>query len=158
LAARIVLTTGCRVGEVSGITLSEVTSGEWCIPAERTKAGRAFVTYLHSDLIDELERLAESFPLPENAVSQATRRICKQLGMPAYSAHDMRRTVGTVMARKGVAPDIRSRFLNHAATGVTDRHYNVYDYAGEKLEVADMLQAHMAELGILPKSPHLENN
>lgn len=163
LAIRIILVTGCRVSEVCGMTYQEIGHREvrenvWTVPASRTKSGRDFVTFIPDRLCADAwfnykrrgaRKEDNVFLCRPSSVSQAVRRLCASAGIPEFSCHDLRRTVGTILARDGVSPDIRSRFLNHAATGVTDRHYNVYDYSAEKLEVSRMLVAKMEALGIL---------
>ena len=54
-----------------------------------------------------------------------------------WTLHDLRRTVGTHMARLGITKDVRARVLNHAMQGVTDRAYNVFDYASDKRSALD---------------------
>jgi integrase len=48
------------------------------------------------------------------------------------SAHDLRRTLATRLARAGVAAEDISACLNHTRTSVTARHYDLYDRAREK--------------------------
>ena len=50
------------------------------------------------------------------------------------TVHDLRRTVGTNLARLGVSKDIRARILNHVegARSVTDAVYNQHEFWAEK--------------------------
>ena len=48
------------------------------------------------------------------------------------SAHDLRRTLATRLAAAGVPAEDISTCLNHKRTGVTARHYDLYDRAREK--------------------------
>src|SRR3954464_10597422 len=52
----------------------------------------------------------------------------------APTPHDLRRTVGTRLAELRVSKEIRDRVLNHTASDVGTKHYNLDDYAEEKRE------------------------
>jgi hypothetical protein len=43
----------------------------------------------------------------------------------------------------GISTDIRGRVLNHAAQGVTERHYTPYDFAAEKRSALDRWAAEL---------------
>jgi integrase len=60
-----------------------------------------------------------------------------------WTLHDLRRTVSSHMARLGISTDIRGRVLNHAAQGVTERHYTPYDFAAEKRSALDRWAAEL---------------
>jgi integrase len=67
--------------------------------------------------------------------SKAIERTRERLGLGDVRFHDLRRTVGTAMARFGVPHEIRQRVLNHGGSrsrGVTDDVYGWYDYMPEK--------------------------
>ncbi len=63
----------------------------------------------------------------------------------AWRFHDLRRTVGTGMARLGVPTATISRVLNHKEGGVT-KIYNRYGYLDEKREALDKWARHVATL------------
>lgn len=156
LAIKIILSTGVRVGECVGMRQKELDgSGEWLLGKERTKAGREFLTLLPLELSAVLRRRVDppltgtSGPLTAGAVNQALGRICEQAGVTKVSPHDLRRTFGTILARRGYTGELRARLLNHAASGVTDRHYNVYDYLEEKKSALRDVHKYLAEVGIL---------
>lgn len=163
-AIRTILSTGVRVSEACGMTYSEIgvaapgNCTEWEIPGSRTKSGRAFITFLPGELTSQLldqykrrdaRRSSEALVATSTAVRQALTKMCKRAGIDHYSPHDLRRTVGTLLAKAGVPPSTRARFLNHAVAGVTDRHYNCWDYSAEKLEACQIVQTKMRDLGIL---------
>lgn len=165
LAIRVMLCTGVRVGECTGMTygeLGQLKDGglyEWNLPGSRTKNGRDFLCYLPtSELCHEFlgryekRRATKSelvFRSNAGTVRQAMKRMCDAVGIDHYSPHDLRRTVGTLLAREGYNPDLRGVFLNHAKAGVTDRHYNQYDYATEKAEMALVIHEIMRKTGVL---------
>ena len=73
---------------------------------------------------------------PRGNVGEDARRPCrpKVRGIPTATEHDLRRTVGTNLARLGVSKDIRARILNHVegARSVTDAVYNQHEFWAEK--------------------------
>jgi integrase len=69
------------------------------------------------------------------SVSKAIERTRERLGLGNIRFHDLRRTVGTEMAKFGVPHETRQRVLNHGGSrsrGVTDDVYGWYDYMPEK--------------------------
>jgi integrase len=57
--------------------------------------------------------------------SRAKDALDRALGeqVAEWNTHDLRRSCATGMAKLGVAPHVISAVLNHAAVGVTQRHY-----------------------------------
>jgi integrase len=155
---KLCLLTGQRVGEVAGIHSNELDlrARTWTIPAARSKNG-----YLHevplSDaalvVIREAEGKTFLFPdrkgdagLTSHEVSKTIRRAQSRFGLAQWTAHDLRRTVVTGMARLGVTPIVLGHCINHRSVtkaGVTLSVYCEYDYAREKREALDLWAAHL---------------
>jgi integrase len=165
LALQLVLVTGCRRSEVSGMTSDELTDDGWLIPETRTKNGRAHyvpLSALAKDIIHQAMTLATAdeqrrakrdghavrnvvavFPgrggvgsVAGSALMLGMRRIVMKWRERA-TPHDCRRTVATRMAKAGIPNEIVAAVLGHAPTGVTRRHYNLYDHAPEKRAALD---------------------
>jgi integrase len=154
---KLCLVTGQRVGEVAGITRSEVDlkAREWRLPGERTKNGFSHVVPL-SDLAIHLikEAMANAgegepiFPCGEGSLSPVAvaRTILRanttgRFGIASWSAHDLRRSALTAMARLGVAPIVLGHVANHRTTtraGVTLSVYSHYAYDKEKRAAIDL--------------------
>ena len=66
--------------------------------------------------------------------ARATKLLAAPFGSPNATVHDLRRTVGTNLARLGVSKDMRARLLNHVdgARSVTDAVYNQHEFWAEK--------------------------
>ena len=66
--------------------------------------------------------------------ARATKLLAAPFGSPNATVHDLRRTVGTNLARLGVSKDIRARVLNHVdgARSITDAVYNQHEFWAEK--------------------------
>jgi integrase len=161
---KLCLVTAQRVGEVAGIVPPELdlTAREWRLPSNRTKNAYAHVVPL-SDLAIRIikEAIADAgegaplFPCGDGSLAPAVvaRTILRanetgRFGIAQWSAHDLRRTALTAMARLGVAPIVLGHVANHRSTtraGVTLAVYSQYAYDREKREAlslwADRLSA-----------------
>ena len=165
---KLCLVTGQRVGEVAGIVAAEIDlkAREWRLPGNRTKNGHAHVVPF-SDLAIEIikeamadneaengSKSAQLFPCGEGSLSpvavartilranEITReRPLGRFGIAPWSAHDLRRTALTGMARLGVAPIVLGHVANHRTTtraGVTLAVYSQYTYDKEKRAALDL--------------------
>ena len=150
----------------------------WTVPAERTKAGRVQLVPLPDravKLIKEALKLAREgqakapdfvFPSPRtgddpddaravtpDSVTRAMARLCKGLGLPLVSPHDLRRTGASAMAseRLGIAPYVVSHVLGHSgdlggAAAVTWRHYAQHDFMPEKRRALEAWEGLLLEI------------
>jgi integrase len=86
--------------------------------------------------------------LGDYTVRQALQRLFEsgRLTCPHFTAHDLRRTLETGLARLGVVREIRDRVLNHKPQGVGDQHYNRHDYAAEKRAALALWAKHVEGL------------
>jgi len=68
-----------------------------------------------------------------NAVADISKRLIetKRINAP-FKLSDIRRTAETMLARIGVAKDIRAQLLSHGLGGVQDRNYDRHTYMEEK--------------------------
>ena len=86
--------------------------------------------------------------LGDYTARQALQRLFEsgRLTCPRFTAHDLRRTLETGLARLGVVREIRDRVLNHKPQGVGDQHYNRHDYAAEKRAALALWAKHVEGL------------
>jgi integrase len=177
---RLMLLTGQRRGEISQAEKSEFDldgrDPVWTIPGTRTKNGLLHRLPL-CPLAGEFFRLAFSasssetqyvfasptrldVPIGASAVTRAMARLTKELGIAGASPHDLRRTVGTEMAKLGLPSHVRALILNHSPRhrSVTDAVYNRYAYDTEKRAALQLWEDTLT--GILrsrrPKDSRLE--
>lgn len=109
-AIKIILLTGVRTAELRLATWDEFNFDEslWTIPAEHCKGGETHKIYLSNQVKDLLTSLKHESdcghviygespyrPLSENALSRAIARIQERIGIPKWTAHDLRRTFAT---------------------------------------------------------------
>jgi integrase len=158
---KLCLVTAQRVGEVAGMMRAELDlkAREWRLPGQRTKNGHAHVVPL-SDIALAIikEAMAEAgegalFPCGRGSLSPVAvartilraneithERPLGRFGISPWSAHDLRRTTLTGMARLGVAPIVLGHVANHRTTtraGVTLAVYSHYAYDKEKRAALD---------------------
>lgn len=165
---RLLLLTAQRRTEVAGALKSELAltgrSAVWTIPGERTKNGLLHRVPLcpraRAEFAAAVARSpADSpyvFPSPDdpqqhisaNAITRAMSRLVAEMKINKVSPHDLRRTVGTQMAKLRVPLHVRSLVLNHSAQsrGVTDAVYNRYAYDTEKREALSAWEVALAKL------------
>jgi integrase len=161
---KLCLVTVQRVGEVAGMDLAELDfkTKNWTLPGVRTKNGHAHVVPLTDLAISIIKEAAGDRtkgpvfwnaegdgPLPPRAVAKtiaAAQRVrpgkdTARCPIAEWTAHDLRRTGVTGMARLGVAPIVLGHVVNHRSitkAGVTMSVYAHYDYASEKREALEL--------------------
>jgi integrase len=165
---KLCLVTAQRVGEVAGLVPAELDLGarEWRIPGSRTKNGHAHVVPLSDLAIEIIAEAAEAagkgapiFPCGDGSLAPAAvartilranevseERPLGRFGIAPWSAHDLRRTALTGMARLGVPPIVLGHVANHRTTtraGVTLAVYSQYSYAKEKREALEQWAEHL---------------
>jgi integrase len=143
---KILLLTGCRLREASGMARSELSSdgAVWTLPPSRTKNKRPHSTFLPPlarELIGSVLNTGGDLIWTTTGVSPVSgwnsvkRRLDARMeGVPAWRLHDLRRTCATGMAEIGIAPHIVEACLNHvsgAKAGVAGV-YNRAAYSAEK--------------------------
>ena len=154
---RLLLATAQRVGEVAGMRKDELDlrARLWRLPGTRTKNAHPHQVPL-SDLSLSIigDALADSgdspfvfpsgnFSLPGMAVAKCIARGREpdaenphgRFGVQGWTAHDLRRTALTGMARLGVAPMVLGHVANHRTTtkaGVTFGVYVQHGFQQEK--------------------------
>ena len=75
------------------------------------------------------------YPISPGSVTKAFVRTRAKLEAEGIRVHDLRRTVGSLMAEYGVPRDVRERILNHGGKrkgSITEGTYTWYDYDAEK--------------------------
>ena len=164
---RLALLTGQRRTEITEAQKAEVNfeDSAWTIPSTRTKNAVAQVVPLAPLALSILkaacstgDKIKAVFPgrpgggrevINPHAVSRAMARLTADLKIAnPPTVHDLRRTVGTQLARLGVPKDIRARVLNHVsgARSVTDSVYNSFDYAEEKRRAMQVWEQRLQEI------------
>ena len=163
LALKLALITAQRRSEIALAARSEfdLTEGIWMIPAARSKnckAHRVPLSDLAREIIEELLGLAGDsewlFPSPRGegkepidagALTRATARLLKCMDVPHFTAHDLRRTAASHMARLRISRTVIKKVLNHADSDVT-AIYDRYGYDDEKRDALDAWARRLREI------------
>jgi integrase len=158
-ALRLILVTAARPGMVRGMVGSELRDlrgpsehgPHWSLPAERMKAGSAFITPL-SGLALELLRphlkadpAAPIFTIHENHLHEAAQQIVTGLGMERWTPHDLRRTAATILDRTGYSLEQIGAILAHTRKGVT-AVYARWDKFGLRREMAMVIEQSLRDV------------
>jgi len=132
---KLCLITGQRVGEVAGLTSDELDLARkvWNIPGARTKNGHPHCVPLSAIALDIINQ-ADGLSIDQAQVSSIIHY--NQFGLaPRWTAHDLRRSALTGMARLGIAPIVIGHVANHRTTtkaGITLGVYVHHAYEDEK--------------------------
>jgi integrase len=157
LALKLALVTGQRIGEVAGITLDEIDFPKalWNLPPDRTKNGFAHSVPL-SDMALELIAEARKSAINGRLFRLNTQRIANlisqnrdKIPIRHWTAHDLRRTACTHMAKMGISPLVIGAVVNHRTQtkgGVTLGTYVQYDYAREKREALELWADRLSDI------------
>jgi len=129
IAIKIILLTGVRTAELRLAKWSEVDFEQslWTIPAIHSKASiihKVHLSDLTQDLLKKLKVMSNSEyiltgadghrPLTENALPRAIKRIQERVGIPDWTAHDLRRTFATQLGETlQVDPVVIEKCLGH---------------------------------------------
>jgi integrase len=159
IALRLLLVTGQRRQELALARWAEIDRGNaiWTIPAAHSKNGKAHqvpLSKLALNLLGQLDatetafvipsRLKEDRPVDPMALTRAVRNNIEteHFKIPAFTPHDLRRTVASGMGALGVQRFHISKVLNHADDSVTAR-YDRHDYLDEKRDALDLWGKHL---------------
>jgi integrase len=144
---RFILLTAARLGEAADMTWSEITDGDWTLPAARNKTKFELVRPLSQAALAVLEER----PKGGNWIFSLSGRVSilnsahyfkapfdKACGVTDYVIHDLRRTSRSLMSRAGVDADIAERCLGHVIPGVRSV-YDRHEYHREKQRAYELL-------------------
>jgi integrase len=143
---KLCLLTAQRVGEVAGMRWDELdlSQGLWSLPGSRTKNGHPHKVPLSNAALEIIGNGAGEFvfgnPAP-TTIAQIIIRAQERLGLAHWTAHDLRRTALTGMAKLGIAPLVLGHIANHRTTtkaGMTLSVYVHHAYEREKREALEL--------------------
>lgn len=165
-ALKFIALTGCRPIEVTGAQWSEFDFDKriWTIPAERVKQNkggeRIHKVPITQNMIIMLDELRASFsylgskyvfpsttcinctpgeqPIDRHSLSRAVNRKQKELDVPKFVPHDLRRTMATRLGDDdiGADPIVVEKILNHQLQGM-QKVYNLQEYMDKRTEMLE---------------------
>ena len=127
---RVLLLTGCRIGEARAATWSMVQgdadAAVLVLPAEIVKSKRTHTVPLSAMALQVLgPRGKDHEAIFEFAGNSTVHAALDRTGV-TFTPHDIRRTVATLLSKLGVLPHVIERVLNHAEPKLV-QVYNRYD-------------------------------
>lgn len=162
LAIWIMLSTGCRVGEISQARWADVDldQGQWWIPPDNSKNARELTVFLSDFSMQQFQDLktitgdtAWCLPSRNRKKHIGLKTITKQirdrvrtkplphrtkatgtllLSGGEWRSHDLRRSAATLMGELGVMGEIIERCLNHIEPNPLKRTYQRQERKGEQ--------------------------
>lgn len=152
------LITGTRRDEMRCLRWCDVDPESATIRIPDTKNGRPHVLPIGPRMGELLgrRRVADGggelvFPIKEDMIYHNAKKVTAASGV-AFSPHDLRRTFATISARVLKDELMVKALLNHAPSGVTQRHYIVSDVESLRRP----LRAIEARIGALLETPGYE--
>jgi len=157
-ALRLILVTAARPGMVAGLVGSELRDlrgpsehgPHWSLPAQRMKAGSAFITPLSTLALELLEPhlkadpAARLFDLRRHDLHEAAHRIVAGLRMDKWRPHDLRRTAATILDHQGYSLEQIGALLAHTRKGVT-AVYARWDKFGLRRQMSMVIERSLRE-------------
>ena len=124
---------GLRKGDLKRLAWGDVDLLAMTLTVRQGKAKRVDVLPLHPLLAEELSRLERSSPdqpvFPTVVTDVTRRKDFERAGIKAddqgrvADLHALRTTLGTMLARQGVAPQVAQRLMRHSDYRTTLSHY-----------------------------------
>jgi integrase len=78
-------------------------------------------------------------------IASPMRSICRELGIPCATPHDLRRTHGTTVTALGFGRDAMNRIQNHREGGIADV-YDRHEYAEENKRIMEAVASRLLAL------------
>jgi integrase len=144
-AMRIIMATGQRVEEITGLTAGQYRDG-W-LRWGKTKTGTRHSIPLPAQARQILDAMSPNrhglyvpgckrtdAPYPDRSLNWIARRCAKQVGIPQFTPRDLRRTWRSLAGDAGLNAEECARIMNHAyGAKVEAHHYDRGDNAAVKL-------------------------
>ena len=134
-AFRLLILTGCRLGEIQTLRWSYITGGYLNLPDSKTGARRIPLAPNTQELLDRLPRLPDNdFVIagakPKQAVTDLQkpwRRIRTKAKLEAVRIHDLRHTYASNAVMNGVPLVMVGKLLGHTQIQTTMRYAHLAD-------------------------------
>lgn len=142
---RLTLWTGCRTGEVCTTAWKDYDLDRGTLLLRETKNGADRYVQLSTQAVDFLKGLklqTGNYPFESARLGQPVqqkqlsismynlRNTNRMIDLPAWTPHDLRRTVRTGLSRLGCPTDVAEAILGHSKKGI-EGTYNLHRYEDE---------------------------
>lgn len=162
---RLLILTGQRRNEVAGMRWREIDldKGEWIIPADRAKNGKAHLVHLSPEALNLLADISNvdgrdlifttNGRTPISGFSKAKAALDTACGVTGWTIHDLRRTFATIATGElGVEPVVVDKILNHSSGAVTGiaAVYQRHAYLDQRKAAVEKWAAHLQSMNSMP--------
>jgi integrase len=152
---RFVLLTAARRTEAAALPWTELSNGDWILPAARNKVKVELVRPLSAEAVKSLPPRSGEYVFgvgdrPMGGFSKFKLAFDKASDVSDWTIHDLRRTARSLMSRAGVPADHAERCLGHVIGGVRGT-YDRHDYREEKRRAFEAL-ATQIDLILYPRA------
>ena len=132
---RLLLLTGCRVGEILKLQWSEVDGGRLNLASTKTGPRRVWLSQAARAILARQPRAASAYVFPSprypdkslSPTLRLWRRARKEAGLDDVRLHDLGHTVASQAVARGVPLSTVARMLGHAEPVMTQRYAHVGD-------------------------------
>ncbi|MBF9848094.1 tyrosine-type recombinase/integrase [Enterobacter hormaechei] len=161
LAARLLILTGVRTGELRGAFWSEfdLEKAVWEIPADRMKMKRPHLVPLSTqalEIVQQLKVMSGQYPLvfpgrndPRKTMSEASiNQVFKRIGYTGkVTGHGFRHTMSTILHEEGFNTAWIETQLAHVDKNAIRGTYNHAQYLEGRREMMQWYADHISQLG-----------
>jgi integrase len=152
---RLLLLTGGRKSEITGLTWGEIKGGIWQLPAARNKAKQDLDRPLSAAALALIEAqprfngcpyvLTNDGRRPLDGLSRPKRALDADAGVTGWTIHDLRRCSRSLLSRAGIDADVAERCLGHVIGGIRGT-YDRHRYTEEMRHAYEALAAQINQI------------
>ena len=148
---RLLLLTGCRMGEILSLEWSWIKGKRIFLPDAKCGSRTVWLSSAARAVIDAIPRYSDDCPYlfpgrpptrPIDNIGFQWTRIRDEAGLPGLRLHDLRHTWASVAAMNGVDMVTIAKLLGHALIETTERYVHLSDQS--VTEAADRVSARLS--------------
>ena len=148
---RLLLLTGCRVGEILSLEWDWIKGKRIFLPDSKSGPRTIWLSSAARAVIDAIPRYSGDCPYlfpgrpptrPIDNIGFQWTRIRNEAGLPGLRLHDLRHTWASVAAMNGVDMVTIAKLLGHALVETTERYVHISDQSVS--EAADRVSARLS--------------
>jgi integrase len=132
-AIRLLMLTGCRLGEIQTLKWDHVQDGYLALPNSKTGAKRVLLGQPAINLLKQIQRTADNPYVITGTVpgrhwtdlQRPWRRIRERAELPTLRIHDLRHSFASVAVNQGESLPMIGKLLGHAQVQTTARYAHV---------------------------------
>ena len=133
---RLLMLTGCRMGEIAALEWDWIKGGRIFLPDSKSGPRTVWLSSAARAVIDAIPRYGEECPFvfpgrpptqPIDNIQYHWNRIRDEAGLPGLRLHDLRHSWASVAAMNGVGMVTIARLLGHALVETTERYVHLSD-------------------------------